>query len=175
MERIRDTAAVALIAMVSRLLRERPHLADGAAAIEQARSGIGDRAQAALSTALRQRAVADLAARLPITAISAAAVEVERRRDRRQTLVRALILAGVATALSFTVAAIIQRRQANRAPSTVPAERAVTAAPPKELVAIPIETPAAESQAEELTAALDPIEAREQVEQDLTERVRNEA
>ena len=56
MERIRDTAAVALIAMVSRLLRERPHLADGAAAIEQARSGIGDRAQAALSTALRQRA-----------------------------------------------------------------------------------------------------------------------
>jgi hypothetical protein len=175
MERIRDTAAVALIAIVSRLLRERPHLADGAAAIEQARSGVGDRAQAALSAALRQRAIADLAARLPITAISAAAVEVERRRDRRQTLVRALILAGVATALSFTVAALIQRRQAKRAPSPVPAERAVTAAPLKELVAIPIETPAAESQAEELTAALDPIEDPEQAEHELTERVRNEA
>jgi hypothetical protein len=143
MERIRDTITVALIALVERLRKDRPHLADAEAAVEQARSEIADRAQAVLSSALRQPALADLIARVPITAIASVAVE-ERRRSRRQTILLALALAGVSTALAFAATAIIRRYQAQRARSTMPADRALTTTPPKELVAIPIETPAAE-------------------------------
>jgi hypothetical protein len=173
MERIRDSRAVALTTVVDRLLKDRPHLAASAAAIEQARSSIADRAQEALSTALRQPALASLAARVPITAVSAAVVEVERHR-RRQTLIRALILAGIATVLSLTVTAIIRRQRARRAPSTVPVDRAATVAPQKELVAIPIETSVAEPLAQE-ASAMEPIEAPGHGQHDLSARVTNEA
>jgi hypothetical protein len=171
MERSRDAVALALIAMVSRILKARPHLADGAAAIEQARTDIADRAQGALSMALRQPALADLVARLPITSIASVAVE-ERRRSRRQKILLALALTGLSTALALTATVLIRRRQ-RRARPTVPADRALTTAPPRELVAIPIETPSAEPASREVAAA-EMVESQEEGERPIA-TIRTEA
>ena len=87
------------------------------------------------------------------------------RRSVRQAVIRAIILTGILTALSFTVTMLIRRRQAARRPAaTEPAATAATGAPAKELVAIPIvtaEEPAVVAQTAEAATPQEALEGQE--------------
>jgi hypothetical protein len=154
MERIRRRIAVALGAVIDMLDdRMRPGagstagtlrakvLDRGTSMVEAARSEVAERTGVFASAALRQPALAGIMTRVPIGAISNAAIREPRRRRPTglQMLLVAITLTAIAFGLSAVISAIIRRRQAAHGQRSTTSS-AMTTAPAKELVAIPIVT-----------------------------------
>ena len=136
--RIRRALDAAILAVVIRILTSRLNadrreltLSQHPSAVEQARSLTVDRAQALWATALTEvPALASLATRLPAATIAAGVIEERRRRSTVRTLLVAVTVAAITTAIAFTIAALVRRRRGSRTP--------VSATPVKEPVVIPI-------------------------------------
>jgi hypothetical protein len=172
MERIRAAIDAAILTVVIRFLgrrvradRRKLTARQRDPIIEPIRAEIADRAQVLWSAALQERpALAELVSHLPLATLTEAVVAAKPRRGTRQTVIRALILTTVLTALSITVATLVQRRRAARSSAaTEPPAPAVTGAPAKELVAIPIvtaEEPAVTAQAAEPGTSSEALEGQ---------------
>jgi hypothetical protein len=173
MERIRAAIDAAILSVVIRFLgrrvradRRKLTARQRDPIVEPIRAEIVDRAQVLWSTALQERpALAELVSHRPLATLTEAVVAARPRRSARQTVIRAIILTGVLTALSFTVATLVQRwRAARRSVETEPPATAVTGSPAKELVAIPIvtaEEPAVTAQATEAATSREALEGQE--------------